>query len=156
MAGRVAVAENATFEEEREVYPLVMTDLQRIHEEGFVRAFIEKSKQDRSISFLTSAKHRRKFTGELAHFKGLDERFSQPIPAGTAHTLKEICQLLRSKGARQNVWIISELASLDGQELALEEALSKVWGRKVGSVLSCIPGKLAYFEDEEKQRLLER
>jgi len=27
--------------------------------------------------------------------------------------------------------------------------------RKGGSVLSCLPSKLAYFEDEEKQRLLE-
>ena len=133
-----------------------MTDLQRIHEEGFVRAFIEKSKQDRYLSFLTSAKHRRKFTVELAHFKGLDERFSLPIPPKAAHTVKEICQLLRSKGAEQTVWIISELASLDGLELGLEEALSQVLGREIGSVLSCIPGKLAYFEDEEKQRLLER
>lgn len=133
-----------------------MTDLQRNHEEGFVRAFIEKSKQERSIAFLTSAKHRRKFTVELAHFKGLDERFSQPIPPTTAHTVKEICQLLRSKGAGQTVWIISELSSLDGQELGLEEALSEVRGREIGSVLSCIPGKLAYFEDEEKQRLLQR
>ena len=133
-----------------------MTDLQRSHEEGFVRAFIEKSKQDRCISFLTSAKHRRKFTIELAHFKGLDERFSLPIPSKTAHTVKEICQLLRSKGAGQKVWIISELAGLDGRELRLEEAFSQVWGREIGSVLSCIPGKLAYFEDEEKQRLLER
>ncbi|MDQ2832683.1 MAG: hypothetical protein M3Y50_02860 [Acidobacteriota bacterium] len=133
-----------------------MTDLQRCHEEGFVGAFIEKNKQDRSISFLASAKHRRKFTVELAHFKGLDERFSQPIPPKTAHMVKEICQLLKSRGAGQTVWIISELASLDGRELDLEEALSHVWGRKIGSVLSCLPGKLAYFEDEEKQRLLVR
>jgi hypothetical protein len=133
-----------------------MTDLQRSHEEGFVRAFIEKSKQDRCISFLASTKHRRKFTIGLAHFKGLDERFAQPIPPRTAHTVKDICQLLRSKGAGPTVWIISELASLDGHELGLEEALSQVRGREIGSVLSCIPGKLAYFEDEEKQRLLER
>ena len=72
------------------------------------------------MSFLTSAKHRRKFTRDLAHFKGLDERFSQPIPAKTAHTVKEVYQLLRSKGAGPTVWIISELASLDGQDLALK------------------------------------
>jgi hypothetical protein len=105
-----------------------MTDLQRNHEEGFVRAFVEKSKQDRFISLLTSAKHRRKFTVELAHFKGLDERFALPIPPKTAHTVKEICQLLRSKGAGQTVWVISELAGLDGRELGLDEALSQVWG----------------------------
>lgn len=133
-----------------------MTDLQRSHEEGFVRAFIDRSKQDRCISFLGSAKHRRKFTVELSHFKWLDERFSYPLPPKTAHTVKEICHLLRSKGAGPKVWIISEHMSLDGQQLNLEEALSQVWGREIGSVLSCIPGKLAYFEDEEEHRLLER
>jgi hypothetical protein len=136
-----------------------MTDLQRSHEEAFVRSFIEKNKQDRCISFLASAQHRRKFTIELAHFKGLDERFSKPISpktAHTVHTVQELCQLLRSKGAGQTVWIISELASLDGHELGLEEALTQVRGREIGCILSCIPGKLAYFEDEEKQRLLER
>jgi len=69
--------------------------------------------------------------------------------------VKEICQLLSSKGAGPKVWIISELACLDGQELGLEEALSQVREGEIGSVLSCIPGKLAYFEDEEQQRLLE-
>ena len=52
--------------------------------------------------------------------------------------------------------MISEQSSIDGHELALEEALSAVWGQGVGSVLSCVPGKLAYFENEEGQRLLER
>jgi hypothetical protein len=133
-----------------------MTDLQRSHEEGFVRAFIEKNKQDRCLSFLCSAKHRRKFTVELSHFKWLDERFAHRIAPTTAHTVKEICRLLRSKGAGPTVWIISENLSLDGQESGLEEALSEVWGRGMGSVLSCVPGKLACFEDEDEHRLLER
>ena len=150
------IAANPTLGEVRQVYPLRVTDLQRSHEEGLVRAFIEKSKQDRCISFLASPKHRRKFTVELAHFKGLDDRFSQPILPRTAHTVMEICQLLRSRGAGRTVWITSELASLDSRELELEDALSQVRGREIGSVLSCIPGKLAYFEDEEKQRLLAR
>jgi hypothetical protein len=54
------------------------------------------------------------------------------------------------------VWVISELSKIDAQELGLEDALGEVWGRGVGSVLSCIPGRLGYFEDEDKRRLLER
>jgi hypothetical protein len=117
-----------------------MTDLQRSHEEGFVRGFVENSKQDRCLSFLGSTKHRHKLTGDLAHFKWLDERYAHSIPAKTAHTVKEISQLLRSKGASLRVWVISEQPSIDGRELDLEEALSAVWGRGVGSVLSCVPG----------------
>ena len=52
--------------------------------------------------------------------------------------------------------MISEQSTIDGQELALEEALSAVWGKGVGSVLSCVPGKLAYFENEEGSWLLDR
>ena len=133
-----------------------MTELQRNHEEGFVRAFIEKSKQDRCLSFLSTQKHRPKFTVELSHFKWLDERFARPIPAKTAHTVKEIAALLRSKGAGPTVWIISEQSNIDAQELGLEDALGEIWGRGIGSILSCIPGRLGYFEDEEEHRLLER
>ena len=94
----VLVSANPTFEEVRQVYPLRMTDLQRSHEEGFVRAFIEKSKQDRCISFLASPKHRRKFTVELGHFKGLDDRFSQPILPKTAHTVIETLPTAEEQG----------------------------------------------------------
>jgi hypothetical protein len=134
-----------------------MTELQRNHEEGFVRAFIEKSKQDRCLSFLSTQKNRRKFTVELSHFKWLDERFAHPIPVNTAHTVKEMATLLRSKGAGPTVWIISEQSNIDAaQELGLENALGEIWGRGIGSILSCIPGRLGYFEDEDEHRLLER
>jgi hypothetical protein len=83
------------------------------------------------------SKNRRKFTVELSHFKWLDERFALPIPAKTAHTVKEIAALLRSKGAGPTVWIISEQSNIDAQELGLEDALGEIWGRGIGSVLSC-------------------
>jgi len=127
-------------------------------EEATIRAFIQKSKQERCIQFLASPKHRRKFTAELAHFKWLDERFAHPIPASTAHTVKEIVALLRSKGAGATVHVISEDSTIDGKQLDLEEAISRVTGGGMGTILSCIPGKLGYFEDEEvkSSRLLER
>lgn len=54
------------------------------------------------------------------------------------------------------VWVISEMLAMDGKEMRLEAAMHEVWGQGIGSVLSCIPGKLAFFEDEEmhSQRLL--
>ena len=128
------------------------------HEEATVRAFIQKSKQERCIQFLASPKHRRKFTSELAHFKWLDERFAHPILPSRAHTVKEIAALLRSKGAGPTVHVISEDSKIDGKELGLEEAISQVTGGGMGTILSCIPGKLGYFEDEDvkSSRLLER
>ena len=36
--------------------------------------------------------------------------------------------------------------------------MERVWGSQMGSILSCIPGKLAFFHGEEikSERLLER
>ena len=47
------------------------------------------------------------------------------------------------------VWIISEDSSIDASELPLEEAMNHVWGLQRGAILSCIPGKLAFFRGEE-------
>jgi hypothetical protein len=38
---------------------------------------------------------------------------------------------------------------LDGREMELSEALSGIIGSGVGAFVSCLPGKLAYFESEE-------
>jgi hypothetical protein len=127
-------------------------------EEATVRAFIQKSKQERCIQFLASSKHRHKFTQELAHFGWLDERFAHSIPPSTAHTAKGIASLLRGKGAGPRVHVISEDSDIDGMELDLEKAIGYILGREIGTILSCIPGKLGYFECEglRSVRLLER
>jgi hypothetical protein len=41
--------------------------------------------------------------------------------------------------------------------MKLEAAIDEVWGRQCGSILSCVPGKLAFFKDEEmhSERILE-
>jgi hypothetical protein len=39
---------------------------------------------------------------------------------------------------------------LDGKEMDLAKALKDIIGSGVGAVVSCLPGRLAYFESEEK------
>jgi hypothetical protein len=53
-------------------------------------------------------------------------------------------------------WVISEDAEIDGRESDLESALENVSGTGMGTILSCIPGKLAYFEGEDERLLLAR
>jgi hypothetical protein len=102
-------------------------------------------------------KHRRKFTDELAHFKWLDDRFAHPIPPSIAHTSAELVQLLRKKGAGQTVWVISDDKVIDAKEMLLVDAMTHIWGKEIGTILSCVPGKLAFFAGEEmkSERLLE-
>jgi hypothetical protein len=53
-------------------------------------------------------------------------------------------------------YVLSEDGALDGKELLLADALGQILGRGMGTFLSCIPGKLAYFEDEDGRWILER
>jgi hypothetical protein len=135
-------------------------------EQATVKAFVVRGRQERLSSFLASPKNRRKFTKELAHFRWFDLRFATVVPWKVDPSLKlwhrhvqgiqNICRVLRSKGAGQTCWVISEDPKLDGQELQLESALKSVVGGGMGTILSCISGKLANFEGEDESLLLAR
>jgi|SRR5215469_9344558 len=136
------------------------------HEQGTIRAFIEPDKRARFLGFLANPKTREKFTKALAHFRWFDQRFATPIPHKVDPKLKlwerhtqgieDIHALLKSKGAGLTCWVISEDAEIDGRELDLRTALEHVNGREIGTILSCVPGKLAYFEGEDDRLLLAR
>ena len=40
--------------------------------------------------------------------------------------------------------------------MKLDQAMQRIWGGSEGTILSCVPGKLAFFKDEEmrSERLL--
>ena len=137
------------------------------HEEATVRAFAVRSKRERLVTFLATPKNRRKLLQELPHGRWYDERFASPIPwkvdtslglwTGHVQGIENICPLLKSKGAGKTCWVLSEDADLDGQELKLEFALlEKVIDRELATILSCIPGRLAFFAGEDETLLLSR
>lgn len=136
------------------------------HEQATIKAFILRGRQERFLSFLSIPKNRKKFTKELPHFRWFDGRFATPVPWRVDPSLKlgerhlqgiaNVCRLLRSKGAGQTCWVISEDCELDGQELKLESALESAVGNGMGTIISCVPGKLAYFEGEDESLLLAR
>jgi hypothetical protein len=43
---------------------------------------------------------------------------------------------------------MSESSEVDGRDLPLKTAIEEVLGYGLGSVISCIPGQLAYYEGE--------
>jgi hypothetical protein len=125
------------------------------HEQAVVLAFILPARQERYLEFLKSPKNRKKFIGVLAHFKHLDPKFATRI-TGNQSKPSALVKLLVGKGAGINCWVISENADLDGREIDLEIALKETVGGQMGTFISCIPGKLAYFEDEDGRYILER
>lgn len=144
----------------------IKTNPPTTHEQATIIAFVISNKQERFSAFLSTPKNRRKFTGELAHFGHFDKRFATKVQWNVQPRLKLleryaqgidiIYRLLRSKGAGETCWVISEDRDIDGRELDLRVALEKIMGSGTGTILSCIPGKLALFEGEDGTVLLER
>jgi hypothetical protein len=126
-----------------------------IHEAQLVRAFLLPQRQERYLELLSKPHRRSDVTGQLAHFKHIDMRWAVAIPKN-AHDDAHILLLLRARGAPDTCYAISEDEDLDGKEAPLAEALRTIFGRGIGTFLSCLPGKLAYFEDEEDRWILER
>lgn len=124
-------------------------------QEHLVRAFFLPEKRDRYLGFIHNHKKRRKFLMEMAHFEGLDERFTQSIPS-RLQTVEGIVSLLRQLGASMTCLAISDDKDVDGKVLSLEEALGTILGRTFATFLSCKPGKLAYFENEDGRWILKR
>jgi hypothetical protein len=125
------------------------------HEEALIRAFILPTRRERYLEALTRPKKRAKFRHKLGHFNALNPKFVLNI-LPSQQTPSSISQLLRAKGAGTKCWVISESTELDGRELDLEMVLEATIGRSMGTFVSCIPGKLAYFENEDGRWILER
>lgn len=125
------------------------------HEAAVIRAFILPTKRERYLEFLMSPKGRAKFIAELAHFKHLNPRFASNIPGSQTNPVS-LHKLLVAKGAGAKCWVISENHDLDGREMDLESALKETIGHQMGTFISCVPGKLAYFEGEDDRFILQR
>ena len=126
-------------------------------EEALIRSFIVKEKRQRIVDLLANPKRRKQVTSSLAHFRDLDPRWMIPILANQQHP-RDIERLLRARGAGDTCYAISEASALDGKTLSPGGALGVVVGYGMGTLLSCIPGVLAFFEGEgpSERCILER
>lgn len=127
------------------------------HEAEFVRRFVSPEKRRRHLSLLETRKGRKKLTEALDHFDDLDTRYARLVPAN-AQTVNQIEALLKRKGASEHCHVTSSNADIDDREMPLSNALQETVGKGFGTIISCIPGKLAYFEGEEQNQryVLER
>ncbi len=61
-----------------------------------------------------------------------------------------IAALLKRLGAPDCCYVVAADKHLDGQMHDLIEALDEVVGFLGGTVISCVPGRLLYFEGEDR------
>ena len=117
------------------------------HEEQFARSFIVPEKRSRYLTLLESKTGRSKLLNGLNHCHDLDPRFATLIPSDQQSTAT-IESLLRQKGAPDICYLMSANSDIDAREMSLSDALLETVGMDSGTLISCIPGKLAYFELE--------
>jgi len=123
------------------------------HESAFVESFVLKARRERVLELLASSKNRHKFTSKFDHHgrnyfipecvRSIEPQYQHP---------PDIAAILRAMGAPESCHFIG--GERDGEDVELLTALKEVVGYGTGTVLSCVPGKLAYFEGEIRDRFL--
>lgn len=126
-----------------------------MHNEALIASFVKRSKRDRYREILSNPNLRHKFTRKLAHFTDFDPQYRLPIPSNKLFA-DNIARELQKRHSPEIVFAISEDPALDQRELLLVDALKGIVGRGMGTVLSCIPGRLAFVETETERFILER
>jgi len=122
---------------------------------SLISAFVKRSKRDRYREILSNPRLRHKFIDQLAHFKDFDPKYRLSIPSNKLF-VDNIFRELQRRHSPKIVFVISEDPALDQKELPVIEALKHIVGRGMGTVLSCIPGRLAFVETEDERFILER
>lgn len=122
------------------------------HEEQIVRAFFLASKRDRYATLLGNKRRRPEILDRLNHLNHLDPRYA------TAITSERVLGALKAKGAPETCYVISDDCEIDGKEMPLADAIHAAESGGLGTILGCIPGRLAYYygESGEVRLLLER
>jgi hypothetical protein len=116
---------------------------------------VKRSKRDRYRQILSNPRLRHKFTHQLAHFTDFDPKYRRLIPSSKLF-VNNLALELQKRRSPKIVFTISEDPALDQTELPVVEALHQIVGRGMGTVLSCIPGRLALVETEDERFILER
>jgi len=116
-----------------------------------VNAFIMPERRDRWLSLLGNRRNRWKILYRLADNRDFNSANLIPVSKGAPDPVA-IAEQLRQLGASDEAYVISEIIEVDTKFLPLVDALSQVVGMGLGSIVSCIPGKLAYHEAEVRSR----
>lgn len=119
-------------------------------EELIVKSFFEKNVQERVLHELFTPKKRDHALNWLCHEyqRMLKGKYMTEIPPPNSDP-DDIYELLMKNGAEKMCYSLSYSEKVDGKELPLQEALEHAVGFGFPSIISCIPGELAYFEAEQ-------
>ena len=110
-------------------------------------AFYEPPHRDRLLALLSEPKRREKLRSYLPHPHGLRASVKTVVPSAK-QTASEIYKTLIAYGAQKNCELLSENPDWDTRSTSLAEALERIVGGGYATIISCVPGKLTYYEAE--------
>ena len=122
-------------------------------DDAIIDAFITSVRRERWRASLKNSRRRRGMLDRLNHCRDLDERYTRSLLS-----VSDVFPALRARGAPATCYVLSDTADIDSRTMLVGEAVQAAEDGGWGTILSCIPGKLAYYYDEcgERRMLLER
>lgn len=118
------------------------------HERGFLDFLAEPSRGRVSTLLERGEKRRRDVRSMLHHNVRIDPRFSQHLTGSDAFA-GPVEAMLCKRGAPSTCYILGGGSVLDGREMPLRDALDATIGMGDGVFVSCIPGRLGFYEYAE-------
>jgi hypothetical protein len=112
-----------------------------------IKKFVDKTKQDRYIQFISTAKNRHKFINQLSHFNFLKWEKFDKVENNEEQTI--LATLQKNKVVNKRCYIISENKNIDTRTLDVQEAISETVGYGMGTILVFGNADIIYYESEE-------
>lgn len=118
------------------------------HERGFLDFLAEPTKRRMGTLLELGGKRRRDVRALLDHSVRLHPPSSKHV-TGSEADASSVAATLRKLGAPPTCFVVSADSDLDGREMPLGDALNAIIGKGNGAFVSCIPGRLGFYEYED-------
>ncbi|TGE14208.1 hypothetical protein [Hymenobacter elongatus] len=111
-----------------------------------IKRFVNKSKRDRYIQFVSSEKNRVKFIKDLSHFNFLEPSLFAPVNGIEEDVI--LTSTEKNGVANTTCYVISENKKIDAKFLNTKEAISATVGHGLGTMLVFGDAEMIFYECE--------
>lgn len=121
------------------------------HERRLIEIFVTPDKKESYLALLRSKNGRDKFINELPRFKGLDKKYAVKSELNKKDIIKELIS-----GGSESCYVISGSKEYDTKTMPIKDAVDSIYEAGPGAIISCIPGKLIYYEGADERFIYKR
>jgi hypothetical protein len=122
-------------------------------EQAAIRAFVVRARQALYLALQSDIANRARFLERLLSGRDFDPAMAVPL-GDDEQEPDQIAARLHRMGAPDGCHVIGDIDTLDGRDATLDETLKRLVGSGKRALVSCVPGRLAFFEAGNDQRFL--